>query len=284
MNDTRSSQYDQFKDGELYDLAYDPGNSKSDLEMYLKLAKETGGPILEMGSGTGRVQAFFAENDIQITGIEVCEKMIKFAQAKARDRRLRPDQFQRITWIRGDMANTTIVASSFGLVIFPFSSLLENPNESAVAKSIKNAYWHLRPGGKMVVDNFFYGPAGAPRPNRVLRNRRERTTRNEQKLVFFDEDYFDLASGETIRWLHIHHVDDQGQTVQKENPKEIKRVYVPPDRFRSLALAADFQSEAIKLFGSFDLQTSLDDPRFVDPDNKEKFQKARQVWVCQKQT
>ena len=52
--------YDDFAD--LYDHQYDL--YRDDLHFYGQLAERVGGPILEIGSGTGRVTAYLARREI----------------------------------------------------------------------------------------------------------------------------------------------------------------------------------------------------------------------------
>ena len=60
------------------DLLEDPG----DLDLYVALARRTGGPILELGVGTGRVAVPLAEAGYEVTGVDIDPAML----ARARDR------------------------------------------------------------------------------------------------------------------------------------------------------------------------------------------------------
>ena len=53
MPDTPSDPDPYLPMADLYDFAY--GDYSEDSDFYLNLARATGGPILELGSGTGRV-------------------------------------------------------------------------------------------------------------------------------------------------------------------------------------------------------------------------------------
>ena len=62
------------------DLAEDPG----DLDLYLALAGRTGGPVLELAVGTGRIAVPLAASGIDVTGVDTDPAML------ARARRPRP--------------------------------------------------------------------------------------------------------------------------------------------------------------------------------------------------
>src|SRR6185503_4697362 len=71
-----------------------------DLEIYAALAPE-GGPILELGAGTGRLAVALAERGFSVTGVEIAPAML--AQAAAKRTELDPEVARRIELKRGDM-------------------------------------------------------------------------------------------------------------------------------------------------------------------------------------
>ena len=71
--------YDAFAD--LYDHQYDV--YRDDLHFYGGLGERAGGPVLEIGAGTGRVTAFLARRGVDITGLEPSERMIDRGRQRA---------------------------------------------------------------------------------------------------------------------------------------------------------------------------------------------------------
>ncbi len=55
-----------------------------DLDFWLSLAKEQGGPILEMGCGTGRILAALAKAGFQTFGLDYDLEMLRFLQNNSR--------------------------------------------------------------------------------------------------------------------------------------------------------------------------------------------------------
>ena len=146
---------------ELYDLFY--GDFEDDLEMYRGFAERTGGPILEVGSGTGRVALALAEEEHSIVGLELSEAMRAAAQRKA-DRAQLTD---RVEFIHGDMRRFQI-DQHFGLIIAPLNTFLHNLTLDDQLATLACCKKHLRPGGLLVLDCFNPDPAQAIDDGRLI--------------------------------------------------------------------------------------------------------------------
>jgi SAM-dependent methyltransferase len=146
---------------ELYDLFYD--DFEEDLEMYRGFAERSGGPILEVGSGTGRVALALAAEGHAIVGLELSEAMRVVAQRKA-DRAQLGD---RVTFIAGDMRRFTI-DQHFGLIVAPLNTFLHNLTLDDQLATLACCKKHLRPGGRLVLDCFNPDPAHAADDRRLI--------------------------------------------------------------------------------------------------------------------
>jgi cyclopropane fatty-acyl-phospholipid synthase-like methyltransferase len=71
---------------EYYDQ--DHGPMIVDIPFYVEFARETGGPILELACGTGRVLIPIAEARFTIYGLDISENMRKIAEEKIREMKL----------------------------------------------------------------------------------------------------------------------------------------------------------------------------------------------------
>jgi len=60
------------------DLVEDPG----DLDLYLALANRSGGPVLELGSGTGRLAVPLADAGYHVTAVDVDPAMLERARRR----------------------------------------------------------------------------------------------------------------------------------------------------------------------------------------------------------
>ena len=89
-------------DPTMYDLMTSASQG-GDVDWYLGLARQTGGPVLELGAGTGRVVVPMAEAGFQIDALEydagMCEALRRRLEAL-------PEETQnRIRVIAGDSAS-----------------------------------------------------------------------------------------------------------------------------------------------------------------------------------
>jgi len=114
-----------------------------DLEIYAALAPE-GGPILELGAGTGRLAVALAERGFSVTGVEIAPAML--AQAAAKRTELDPEVARRIELKRGDMTALDL-RRTFAAVICPYFTLAHVPRGAAWKNTFATAARHLEAGG-----------------------------------------------------------------------------------------------------------------------------------------
>ena len=156
-----SSTNDYTPFAELYDLFY--ADFEDDLNMYAGFAERSGGPILEVGSGTGRVSIALAEAGHHVVGVELAEAMQIVAQRKA-DRASVTD---RVEFVAGDMRNFKL-DRHFGLAIAPLNTFLHNLTLDDQLATLRRIKQHLKPGGLLVLDCFNPDPAYAADDRRLI--------------------------------------------------------------------------------------------------------------------
>lgn len=103
-----------------------------------------GGAILELGAGTGRLTAGFAERGFEVCGVDISPTML--SQADARIAKLGPDVRERVTLRQGDMTSLD-VKRTFDLVVCPFFTLAHVPTGAAWRNTFAVAARHLAVGG-----------------------------------------------------------------------------------------------------------------------------------------
>jgi SAM-dependent methyltransferase len=133
------------------DLSWYPHH---DVEFYLQLAAETGGPILELACGTGRVTIPLARAGYEVYGFDLSRHMLSILQAKIN--RLPMEISRRIHLHRDDMRNFD-VRRRFPLVIAPFRSFQALTDEEDITGALGSIRRHLAPGARAVVDLFAVG-------------------------------------------------------------------------------------------------------------------------------
>lgn len=136
------------------DLAEDPG----DVDLYLALAARTGGPILELGVGTGRVAVPLAAAGHEIVGVDDDEAML--GRARRRADAAGADVAARLRLVTADMVDVRVdglrrgggAAEGAGLAILALNSILLLADRDRQRRVVATMAAHLRPGGLAVVD------------------------------------------------------------------------------------------------------------------------------------
>ena len=113
------SPYDRWAD--VYDSVY--SYVTEDIPFYVGEALEAGGPVLELGCGTGRVSIPMADAGVDVVGLDSSPEMLEVARRKAALSHERPG---RLTLVEADMRrlSSSPIVGEFGLVIIPFRGFL----------------------------------------------------------------------------------------------------------------------------------------------------------------
>lgn len=138
--------FDDWSD--IYDLVY--SWKRDDIPFYIEEALKSGGPVLELGCGTGRVTIPIADSGIYIYGMDFSTKMIEMARLKST---LHVKQLSNVNWLVGDMREFSL-DQKFSLIIIPFRgfmSLLTIGEQRSCLNCVRD---HLEPGGKLILDLF----------------------------------------------------------------------------------------------------------------------------------
>jgi SAM-dependent methyltransferase len=215
LDGVTASNLAEYADAELYDLEnpeFEPGGS-----FFLSLAQEVGGPVLELGCGTGRFVIPLAQHGIDVAGLDVMPGMLARAQQKAPG--------LPIQWVEAD-ARTFQVGQKFRLIFdyaAAFLHLLERADHEAVLARVRE---HLTPDGWFVLVNLFL------RPNLM-------TDQAEQEwFTYRDQHGRDVRVSGTLRYdlvRQIYHEDavrrwhtETGEAVERYAPLA-RRFFFPPE-------------------------------------------------------
>ncbi len=102
-----------------------------------------GGPVLELGIGTGRIALPLTRRGVSVHGIDMSRAMVARLRAKPGGEDI------RVTI--GDFA-TTKVDGSFTLAYLVFNTILNLTTQAAQVACFRNVAAHLRPGGRFVIE------------------------------------------------------------------------------------------------------------------------------------
>lgn len=128
---------------------YDPWSRSvvEDVAFYVEEAVRSGGPVLELGVGTGRIAVPIAALGIEVVGIDTSAGMLEVARERAEL------AGARVEFRQGDMRDPP-VDGVFPLVAIPFRSLLHMETDADRRSAVRAVSRCLAPGGRLVFDVF----------------------------------------------------------------------------------------------------------------------------------
>jgi SAM-dependent methyltransferase len=135
----------------VYDAMHTNVPGGDDFGFYREVAEQSGGPVLELGAGTGRLAIPLAEAGYEIVGIDRSAPMLRVAEAKRRA--MSPAVRRRLRFVEGDMTGFRL-GRRFGLAFAAFRvfmSLLDPAAQRACLAAVRR---HLRPLGLLAIDVF----------------------------------------------------------------------------------------------------------------------------------
>jgi ubiquinone/menaquinone biosynthesis C-methylase UbiE len=135
-----------------YDAFYTAGAPiGGDVTFYERLARETGGGVLELACGTGRIALALAETGLEITGVDISEGMLSVARRKVA---ARPGALQQnLTLIHQDMSQLDL-GRRFGFVFVPARSFQHLLTVDLQRQALEAFHRHLKPTGRLVLHVF----------------------------------------------------------------------------------------------------------------------------------
>ena len=129
------------------DLSEDPG----DLDLYLALASRTGGPILEIAAGSGRVALPLAQAGYEVTAVDIDPAML--ARAESASGVAGPEVRARLTCVETNLIGLKLPGGAhFRLAILALNSILLLETRDMQQAALEAMARHLEPGGIAVVD------------------------------------------------------------------------------------------------------------------------------------
>ena len=122
-----------------------------EIDWWVRQARDSGGPVLEIACGTGRVTWPIARAGVEIVGLDINLSMLRAAESK---RALEPrDVNEHVRFTVGDMTDFAL-GETFALAIIPFRAFQSLLTPEAQRASLTCVHRHLRPAGRLIVDIF----------------------------------------------------------------------------------------------------------------------------------
>jgi SAM-dependent methyltransferase len=133
---------------------YDPWSRSvtEDVQFYLAEARRAGGPVVELGVGTGRIAVPVAAEGIRVIGVDLSPGMLEVCREHAELAGVAELLDLRL----GDLREPP-VEERVPVVLCPFRSYLHLQTENDRLRALRAAYELLVPGGRLVFDVFAPG-------------------------------------------------------------------------------------------------------------------------------
>lgn len=183
------ADFDRF--ARFYDLDY--AGFQDDVPLYAGYAEHSGGPLLELGCGTGRLLLSLARAGFAITGVDLSTEMLGIARKKVETAGLAG----RVTLVQANMSEVKL-EQRFQLAFIAINSFMHLTTMEDQMAALQA--WHrlLAPGGLLIID------VDNPNPQHLL----EADGRIELQGRWFDPD-----SGATVL-KHISRTADIARQLQ----------------------------------------------------------------------
>lgn len=135
---------------EAYDAFYNSSRPQAvaDGAFYERVAREVGGPVLELACGTGRIALPLAQAGLQITGVDRAEAMLTIARCKLAA--LPASVQERLNLVNQDMSALDL-GWRFGFVFVPARSFQALLTIGLQRKSLEAVRRHLEPTGRLAL-------------------------------------------------------------------------------------------------------------------------------------
>lgn len=236
-----------------YDEAYSGKENLEDLPFYLDLAKRTGGPVLELACGTGRILLPIARQGIAVHGVDRSTAMLDVLREHLR--REPKDARELVSLFEGDIRSFRS-NREYPLVIIPFRPLQHMFTVEDQVAALSTAAFHLEPGGMLAFDVFY--PKFESMNSGIGQEQLDtewQSKSNPTRIVrrYYRKESIDKIS-QTFTLTFIFRTYEGGKLVQEETEPLTMSYYTYP-HLRALFLLAGL--EVVEEYGSF-ARTPLD--------------------------
>lgn len=132
---------------EVYDMDKPIGHSFGDVEFYMSRLESCKGPILEPGTGTGRILIPLLEKGLNVEGFDSSKDMLNICRNNCKKRNLNPKLFEA-------KMESFSQDTKYDAIIVPTGTFLLLDKKENSIKALQNFYKNLTNGGRLIIDIF----------------------------------------------------------------------------------------------------------------------------------
>lgn len=166
-----------------------------DMLLYSELAEEYGGPVLIVGSGTGRLMLHLAQEGYTVHGIEIEAAMLDRAQSK---RDAMPHLQDKLVFHHADALKIKL-DQKFKLAIIPYNTFMHFTSLDTQRKLLTRLRGWVAEGGALVID---------------LPNAGEAFAAQDSEAVTLERTFLEQESGHLVMQQSVSRIDRVDQVMQ----------------------------------------------------------------------
>ena len=217
-----------------------------DIEWYLGQAMEAGGPILELGAGTGRTLLPIARQALEIVGLELDHGMAKRLEYYIKD-----ESLVSASVILGDMREFDL-GRKFNVIQIPFRAFLHNVTAEERAQCLDCCRKHLTADGVLLFNVFHPSLAYMARNSGALEGVWRWTGDFEMadgtRVMFSEANKYDTAA-QRVSARHKYELVDAGGRIVDTHIQFLELAYLYPGDIREMLHLAGFNE--VEIMGDF---------------------------------
>jgi SAM-dependent methyltransferase len=220
-----------FHDAELYEVLFH--DLEFDRDFYVGLAREAGGPVLEVACGTGRILLPCLQAGVDVDGLDLFPEMLDVLRRKAAALGLAPRLYQ------ADMRDFTL-PRHYALILIPFNAFVHAETTDDQLHTLRACRRHLTQGGLLVLNIFFpgreilCGPQGEPVLEREVPH-----PATGLPVRIYDTRTLDLVAQIQTSLVEIQELDAEGR-VAASHPSTTRMRWTYKPEMELLLQAAGF--------------------------------------------
>lgn len=244
-------------DPDLYDLFNPHEQEGTDVDFYRELAAKSGGPVLELGAGTGRTLLPVARAGVEIHGLDTSRRMLDALRERLKNE---PEPVRaRVSVGEGDMREFEL-ERRFAVVQIPFRGFLHNLTRADQLQCLRTCRAHLQPGGVLAFSVFHPSieimGANAGAFSGVWRWRGERIASDGGRVALSECTTYDTPNQRLSARLRYEKFDASGR-LEFAHLHCLELSYLYPGDLRGLLAQAGFGE--VEIQGGFDGAPFTDD-------------------------
>jgi SAM-dependent methyltransferase len=200
---------------DLYDLLYE--GLDFDRAFWLKVGREAGGPVLDLGCGTGRVLIPLLEAGVDADGVDLSEPMLERLRVKATGKGFRP------RLLHADMRDFAM-PRRYARVISAFNAFAHCETVEAQLDTLRRCREHLAPGGSLVLHISFPGVALWLGPDGVAVLEHEAANpETAGRVEIYDRRFKDVVNQRQRSEIEVRELDARGEVLASHRFEAIQR-------------------------------------------------------------